>query len=202
MDLICYLRPGWAPTSARPAPPATGWTTPELSFAYRCLPLNIANAHGWEILAPVACDAIWHGGPGLDDVQVRVAPGTDPKDGPVSTFGEGVLTFHINGTVPHPARLEPVGRRVTQQPEGRDLSADRSDRDRLVAVHVHDELALHATQSPGPLRRRRADLLHLPGAAHGPRTGHAAVPADGVRAGAGRPLRRLEQFPPGSFLKP
>jgi hypothetical protein len=23
------------------------------AFAYRCLPLNIANAHGWGILTPV-----------------------------------------------------------------------------------------------------------------------------------------------------
>jgi hypothetical protein len=97
MDLICYLRPGWGPM-IRPADATRDWMDrTRLSFAYRCLPLNMANAHGWEILAPVACDAIWNGGQELEDVQVRVEPGTDLMDAPVSIFGEGVLTFHING---------------------------------------------------------------------------------------------------------
>jgi len=97
VDLICYLSPGWAPT-IRPASATRDWMDrTKLAFAYRCLPLNIANARGWEILAPVSFDAIWHGGAGLGDVQVRVAPGADPKYAPFSAFGEGVLTFHIHG---------------------------------------------------------------------------------------------------------
>jgi hypothetical protein len=97
MDLICYLCPGWAPM-IRPASATRGWMDDtRSSFAYRCLPLNIANAHGWEILTPVAFEAIWNGGAGLPDVQVRLAPGADPKLAPVSAFGEGVLTFHIHG---------------------------------------------------------------------------------------------------------
>ncbi|MDR3507935.1 MAG: DUF6065 family protein, partial [Caulobacteraceae bacterium] len=64
MDLICYLHPGWEPL-IRPSPATRGWMddTPE-SFAYRCLPLNIANAHGWEILNPCAFEAVWNGEPG------------------------------------------------------------------------------------------------------------------------------------------
>jgi hypothetical protein len=97
MDLICYLNAGWDPL-IRPAEATREWMdNTQFSFAYRCLPLNIANTHGWEILSPVACDAIWNGGPGMEDLQVRVPPGTDPKLAPVSNFGEGVLTFHING---------------------------------------------------------------------------------------------------------
>jgi Family of unknown function (DUF6065) len=97
MDLICYLRPGWAPI-IRPASATRDWMDrTELAFAYRCLPLNIANAHGWEILAPAACDAMWGGSSGLNDVNVRVDPGTDPLHAPVSAFGEGALTFHIHG---------------------------------------------------------------------------------------------------------
>lgn len=96
MDLICYLRPDWAPM-IRPASATRDWMDrTQLAFAYRCLPLNIANAHGWEILAPVACDATWNGGAELRDVQVRTDPGADPKLAPVSAFGEGVLTFHIH----------------------------------------------------------------------------------------------------------
>ncbi len=97
MDLICYLCPGWAPM-IRPASATRGWMDDtQLSFAYRCLPLNIANAHGWEILTPVGFEAIWTGRPGLGDVQVRLAAGADPKFAPVSAFGEGILTCHIHG---------------------------------------------------------------------------------------------------------
>jgi uncharacterized protein DUF6065 len=61
MDLICYLHPGWRPL-IRPASAKRDWMdqTSE-SFAYRCLPLNIANAHGWELLNPCAFDACWNG---------------------------------------------------------------------------------------------------------------------------------------------
>lgn len=35
----------------RPAPLERDWMdTSDRRFAYRCLPLNIANAHGWELL--------------------------------------------------------------------------------------------------------------------------------------------------------
>jgi hypothetical protein len=70
--------------------------TPE-SFAYRCLPLNIANAHGWEVLNPHAFDARWTGEAGVDGVQVRQEPGAPPERAPVSLFGQGVLTFHVEG---------------------------------------------------------------------------------------------------------
>ena len=79
----------------RPAPVERAWmeATPE-HFAFRCLPLNIANAHGWELLCPSAFVAIleWrrrsgrhlsHGRPGEADRQLQ------------SHFGSGVLTFHV-----------------------------------------------------------------------------------------------------------
>lgn len=70
--------------------------TPE-AFAYRCLPLNIANAHGWEILNPIPFEACWNGGTGIGDVQLRL-PADAPHDvRPVSLFGQAVLTFHIFG---------------------------------------------------------------------------------------------------------
>jgi hypothetical protein len=70
--------------------------TPE-SFAYRCLPLNIANAHGWEVLSPCAFDAIWNGDAGVDAITIRPEPGAKPERVPVSLFGNGVVTFHIEG---------------------------------------------------------------------------------------------------------
>jgi hypothetical protein len=101
MKLICY------PTSAelpqiRTATVDRDWMDATgQRFAYRCLPLNIANSHGWEILNPVDAEIIWRGGAGLDAIQVTA-------DGPahlhpMSHFGYGVVTF----AVPALFRTEP-----------------------------------------------------------------------------------------------
>src|SRR5258708_9907512 len=97
MDLLCHLPPGWEPL-IRPAEATRRWmaATPE-SFAYRCLPLNVANAHGWEILSPVAFEACWSGGSDTRDIAIRLPEGAKPELAPVSIFGQGVLTFHIFG---------------------------------------------------------------------------------------------------------
>ncbi len=97
MDLICFLHPGWDPI-IRPAEATRPWmdATPE-TFAYRCLPLNIANAHGWEILCPVDVEACWTGGSRTEDVVVRNPPQTPAQNEAISAFGQGVLTFHIQG---------------------------------------------------------------------------------------------------------
>jgi hypothetical protein len=96
LDLICYVYSGWSPR-IRAAPQRRAWMdgTPE-SFAYRCLPLNIANAHGWELLSPCGFEAEWNGGPEVHDVVVRTDPGTIGQ-APVALFGQGVLTFHVDG---------------------------------------------------------------------------------------------------------
>ena len=80
----------------RPAPPTRQWMdeTSE-AFAYRCLPLNIANAHGWELLSPSSFSARWNGGAGVSDLDIRCADGPDLR--PTSIFGHGVLTFHVHG---------------------------------------------------------------------------------------------------------
>jgi hypothetical protein len=95
VELTAYLHPGWAPL-IRPAPATRAWmdATPE-SFAYRCLPLNIANAHGWEILSPCGFEAVWDGGSGIEAVTIRPDAGADPRRLAVSLFGQGVLTFHV-----------------------------------------------------------------------------------------------------------
>lgn len=95
MELTGYLHPGWAPL-IRPAPATRPWmdATPE-SFAYRCLPLNIANAHGWEVLTPCSFDAIWNGGGGIEAVTIKPGAGSNPERAPVSLFGQGVITFHV-----------------------------------------------------------------------------------------------------------
>lgn len=97
MDLICYMRPHWN-LAIRPAEATREWMDrTKLSFAYRCLPLNIANTHGWEILCPVSFDAVWNGGSDLGDVILDLPPDFPSGEAPASAFGEGVLTFHVNG---------------------------------------------------------------------------------------------------------
>jgi hypothetical protein len=95
-DLTCYVYPGWQPR-IRAASPRRGWMddTPD-AFAYRCLPLAIANAHGWELLSPCGFEAEWTGGARAEDVIVRLDPGA-PVGQVVPLFGQGVVTFHVDG---------------------------------------------------------------------------------------------------------
>jgi predicted 2-oxoglutarate/Fe(II)-dependent dioxygenase YbiX len=80
--------------------------TPERSWmdafpnrhAYRCLPLTIANTHGWELLAPAAFEVTWNGGSLTSDLTVQALepfPDRMPLEHfAVSNFGRGVVTFH------------------------------------------------------------------------------------------------------------
>jgi hypothetical protein len=97
VDLVCYVFDGWSPL-IRPASHRRDWMdgTPE-RFAYRCLPLAIANAHGWELLSPCGFEARWTGGPGTDAIEIRLDAGEASTRVPVSLFGQGTITFHVEG---------------------------------------------------------------------------------------------------------
>lgn len=78
----------------RPAPLERAWMdATHQRYAYRCLPLNIANGHGWEILCPAGFTATWSGQAGRD--AVTITPDEDAEAPALSHFGHGVLTFHI-----------------------------------------------------------------------------------------------------------
>jgi hypothetical protein len=97
MKLTCYETTADA-IRLRPAQPERDWMdASNQGVAYRCLPLVIANAHGWEILSPVAFEAEWNGSNDLNGV--KITPLTPFGDYPpvMSHFGEGVLTFHVIG---------------------------------------------------------------------------------------------------------
>ncbi len=102
MDLKCYVFEGWKPR-IRPAASQRDWMdgAPD-AFPYRCLPLNIANGHGWEILTPCGFEVEWNGGPAPEDVTVRVDAGADQADFPVALFGLGSFTIHIAGLIRTP----------------------------------------------------------------------------------------------------
>lgn len=81
-----------APMPLRSARRARDWieNLPE-RFAYRCLPLAIANQVGWELLNPVRFTARWNGKDGLDAISLKFDGEPSPLIG--SHFGHGVLTF-------------------------------------------------------------------------------------------------------------
>jgi hypothetical protein len=62
-------------------------------YAYRCLPLSIANAHGWEILCGSGLTASWDGGRTLDSI--KLMPDGGGEGMALSHFGHGILTFNV-----------------------------------------------------------------------------------------------------------
>ena len=95
MELECY------PTTERPPEIVPGrqsraWMDAfHARHAYRCLPLNMANTSGWEILCPVAFTAEWNGGIRQEDITLRPDyPSPDFHRLASSHFSHGVLTMH------------------------------------------------------------------------------------------------------------
>ena len=97
MKLICYPTSGKPPRIV-PAPLERGWMDSTASaFAYRCLPLNIANAHGWFILNEAPLVAQWNGESSLEAIRIDAKPSDDTALLASSHFGHGVLTFSVSG---------------------------------------------------------------------------------------------------------
>ncbi|HZQ63390.1 MAG TPA: DUF6065 family protein [Casimicrobiaceae bacterium] len=96
MKLHCYaLAP--EPLPLKPAAPDRPWMDeiPE-GHAYRCLPLSIANAHGWEIGSPCDFEVAWNGGPQANALLVRAIDGfPNLHHYAVSHFAFGIVTFHL-----------------------------------------------------------------------------------------------------------
>lgn len=94
MKLIAYTL-GFPPTEMRPGPPQRDFMDNTSDrYAYRCLPLNIANQYGWELLCPGTFEVTWDGGTTADSMVVEAIEDGWPP--PTSHFGHGVLTFHVN----------------------------------------------------------------------------------------------------------
>lgn len=60
-------------------------------WAYRCLPMTVANATGWEILCPDAFEIEWDGGQGVEAITIHAA--RDLGGFVRSHFAGGVVTF-------------------------------------------------------------------------------------------------------------
>ncbi len=93
MQLTTYVLDGHE-IDIRPAPMERDWMSDSTErFAYRCLPLNIANSFGWQIHTRWGFEAEWKGGAKAESVVVT------PDEGNVAPavghFGGGALTFHV-----------------------------------------------------------------------------------------------------------
>ena len=96
MKLTAYaLKPD--PLPLRPSPATRDWMDhiPD-KHAYRCLPLSIANGHGWEVGSACALEIAWDGGRHARNVQIRALDGFPGiADFVVSHFAFGIVTFHV-----------------------------------------------------------------------------------------------------------
>ena len=96
MRLTCYATTSELPNIV-PARVERVWMDQTINAqAYRCLPLNIANSHGWMILNTVPFVAEWDGGNATSAITIRTR---NPNEAILaeSHFGSGVLTFHVKG---------------------------------------------------------------------------------------------------------
>ena len=91
MRLECYLIDE-AEIDIRPAERRRDWMDQTFQkAAYQCLPLTIANTHGWVVCCAEPVEAEWDGGKSPEDVEV-ITTGDQPfAEG---HFGSGVLTLH------------------------------------------------------------------------------------------------------------
>ena len=95
MELQCFKMHDQVPELV-PGKPERAWMDAfGTRFAYRCLPLLMANTTGWEILCPFDFTIEWNGGPEIEDVVIY------PDDlyqsighFVTSHFSRGIVTFH------------------------------------------------------------------------------------------------------------
>ncbi|MBS0203019.1 MAG: hypothetical protein JSS49_08995 [Planctomycetes bacterium] len=78
-----------------PAPADRDWMDRSNNrFAYRCLPLLIANQGGWIIRNPIDFSLSWNGGNELHDLQIHLPEGS--TEARISShFGQGIVTFIV-----------------------------------------------------------------------------------------------------------
>ena len=102
-------------------PDGTGWTwswadwrrewmdATANKFAYRCLPLTIANQTGWMVNNPVGFTAVWNGQPGGGNVTFRFDTDAATWGAWVNNqFGHGIVTWNT----PFLFRTKPEGSRL------------------------------------------------------------------------------------------
>jgi hypothetical protein len=94
-ELTCYRLTSEAAEIVPARASRTWMDETDQRYAYRCLPLSIANASGWEILSPVAFEASWRGDAAHDAIRIRSRDDQPRAERLASShFGHGILTLH------------------------------------------------------------------------------------------------------------
>ncbi|HEV3178714.1 MAG TPA: DUF6065 family protein, partial [Stellaceae bacterium] len=100
MKLTCYALHDFAPKLVAARPQRQWMDDFPDRHAYRCLPLSIANAHGWDVLCPVPVEIEWNGGLAVGDLAIRALkplPGGRPVEHFCrSNFSRGIVTLHVD----------------------------------------------------------------------------------------------------------
>ncbi len=92
MDLIAYDT-NVAKPCMRVAPVERDWMDRSPGrFAYKCLPLIIANSYGWQVCNPVGFSATWTG---EDDAAAISIVADGPASIATSHFGSGIITLKL-----------------------------------------------------------------------------------------------------------
>lgn len=71
-------------------------------YAYKCLPLNIANQYGWAVLSPCDFSVSWYGGADENNVEVFSDDPDFYHKEIISHFGEGTFTIQLDFIVQTP----------------------------------------------------------------------------------------------------
>jgi hypothetical protein len=91
-------------------------------FAYKCLPLNIANQYGWTVLSPIDFSISWYGGDDPSDVDISVSDLVSREDSGFDTsvfnyFGNGVFTVHLDFILKTPEGFSTYIRGIPNEPK-------------------------------------------------------------------------------------
>jgi hypothetical protein len=73
-------------------------------FSYKCIPINVANQNGWQVLSPIEFCANWNGGDSLKDVERHYHEETN-IDFASSHFGNGILTIDMDFIIKTPKNI-------------------------------------------------------------------------------------------------
>jgi LPS sulfotransferase NodH len=93
-SLIAYPLTARPPRLVKAARDREWMDATPVRFAYRCLPMVIANQSGWFILNRHKIAVTWNGGPDTGALKIDFLSGDEHRNA-VSLFGCGILTFTI-----------------------------------------------------------------------------------------------------------
>jgi hypothetical protein len=86
-------------------------------YAYKCLPLNIANQYGWAVLSPVDFSVSWYGGANEDSVEVTSGDPNFSEHLVISHFGEGTFTLQLDFIIKTPENYSTYIRGIPNKPD-------------------------------------------------------------------------------------